>query len=237
MIAIPTIELRRGHCPQPGQATADEGAAPLGSPLSVARLWAHAGFQRLQVIDADAESGQGSNAALVENIVRDGVIEVQVSGGVQSTDEIERLIDAGAVSVIVGIRGIDEPRWLASVAESFPGQIVLGTDVRERRVVTRGWVRSLPLDIFDLLDSLGGLPLGGVLLSAPALNEHRTGVDLALLEEVAESCDFPLLAAGGVSTMNDLRALEHRGVAAAVLGGTLYTGELDARAVAQEFGG
>jgi phosphoribosylformimino-5-aminoimidazole carboxamide ribotide isomerase len=109
--------------------------------------------------------------------------------------------------------------------------------VRERRVVTRGWVRSLPLDIFDLLDSLGGLPLGGVLLSAPALNEHRTGVDLALLEEVAESCDFPLLAAGGVSTMNDLRALEHRGVAAAVLGGTLYTGELDARAVAQEFGG
>jgi phosphoribosylformimino-5-aminoimidazole carboxamide ribotide isomerase len=237
MIVIPTIELRRGLCLQPGPSSTDESVVPLGSPVAVARLWAHAGFQRLQVIDADAESGVGSNSALVEDVVRDGAIEVQVSGGVQSTDEIERFVDAGAVSVIVGLRAIEETRWLASVTESFPGQVVVGTDVRERRVVTRGWVRSVPLDIFDLLETVAGLPLGGILLSAPVVSGHRTAVDLALLEDVAESCDFPVMAAGGVSTMNDLRALEHRGIAAAVLAGALYTGELDTHAVAQEFGG
>jgi phosphoribosylformimino-5-aminoimidazole carboxamide ribotide isomerase len=203
----------------------------------VARSWANAGFQRLHVIDADAESGAGTNAELVEDIVRDGVIEVQVSGGIQSTDQIERLVDTGAASVIVGLRGIEDPRWLASVAETFPGQLMVGTDVRERRVVTRGWVHNVPLDIFDVLAELDSLPLAGLLLSAADANGHRTVSDLALLEDVAESCGFPVMAAGGVSTMNDLRALEHRGVAAAVLGSALYDGELDSRTVAQEFGG
>jgi len=138
--------------------------------------------------------------------------------------------------VVVGLRAIEEPQWLASIAESYPGHVVVGTAVRERRVVTRGWVRSLPLDIFDLLDAIAGLPLGGLLLAAPTADGQRGAVDLALLEDVAESCEFPVMAAGGVSTMNDLRALEHRGVAAVVLGAAIYTGELDPRSVAQEFG-
>ncbi|HEY4217787.1 MAG TPA: HisA/HisF-related TIM barrel protein [Gemmatimonadaceae bacterium] len=237
MIVIPTLELRRGACLRSGPHNGGNEAASPATPVAVARSWANAGFQRLHVIDADAESGAGTNAELVEDIVRDGVIEVQVSGGIQSTDQIERLVDTGAASVIVGLRGIEDPRWLASVAETFPGQLMVGTDVRERRVVTRGWVHNVPLDIFDVLAELDSLPLAGLLLSAADANGHRTVSDLALLEDVAESCGFPVMAAGGVSTMNDLRALEHRGVAAAVLGSALYDGELDSRTVAQEFGG
>jgi phosphoribosylformimino-5-aminoimidazole carboxamide ribotide isomerase len=237
MIVIPTVDLRRGVCVQPSPLNGPDETIPLGSPVMVARSWAHTGFQRLHVMDSDAEGGTGSNAMLVEDVIRDGALDVQACGGVQSTDQIERLVDAGATRVVVGARGIDEPHWLASMTETFPGVIVVSTDVRERRVVTRGWVRNLPLDIFDVIDHLEGLPLGGMLLSAVGGNGHRTASDLALLEDIAESCEFPIIAWGGVSTMDDLRALEHRGVFAAVLGDVLYTGGLDVRSIAEEFGG
>jgi phosphoribosylformimino-5-aminoimidazole carboxamide ribotide isomerase len=117
----------------------------------------------------------------------------------------------------------------------YPGLLVLATDVRERRVVTRGWVRSLPLDLLDVVADLNGLPLGGLLVSSVVPDTSRSGADLSLLEDVAESCDFPVIVAGGVSTMKDLRALEHSVVAAVVLGESLYLGSLDPRSVAMEF--
>ncbi|MDB4877305.1 MAG: 1-(5-phosphoribosyl)-5-(5-phosphoribosylamino)methylideneamino imidazole-4-carboxamide isomerase [Gemmatimonadetes bacterium] len=237
MIAIPSVDLRRGICIQPGVPAGSDDPIALGHPIAIARSWANAGFHRLHVLDLDADSGAGSNTSLVEDIVRDGALDVQASGGVQSTDQIERLVDAGATRVVVGPRAIEEPNWLGSVSELFPGMLVVSTDVRERRVVTRGWVRNLPLDIFDVIDEWAGLPLGGVLVASLGVNGHRTPQDLALLEDVAESCEFPVIAAGGVSTMSDLRALEHRGLAAVLLGSVLYSGELDARAVAQEYGG
>jgi phosphoribosylformimino-5-aminoimidazole carboxamide ribotide isomerase len=93
----------------------------------------------------------------------------------------------------------------------------------------------LPLDILDLVDDLVGVPLGGLLVASTHLDGQHTNADLALLEDVVEACEFPIMSAGGVSAMDDLRALEHRGVAAAVLGSVLYSGALDPRAVAQEF--
>jgi phosphoribosylformimino-5-aminoimidazole carboxamide ribotide isomerase len=239
MIAIPTVDIRRGVCIQPEPASSTEEPVGLGHPVTVARSWANAGFHKLHVLDVDADAGTGSNADVVEDVIRDGALDVQAGGGIQSTDQIERLVDAGATRVVVGSRAIEEPNWLASVSELFPGVLVVRTDVRERRVVTRGWVRNLPLDIFDVIEEWSGLPLGGVLVAAlgGGSNGQRTAIDLALLEDVAESCEFPVIAAGGVSTMSDLRALEHRGLAAVLLGGVLYSGELDARSVAQEYGG
>jgi phosphoribosylformimino-5-aminoimidazole carboxamide ribotide isomerase len=236
MIVIPTIDLRHGLCVQPGPQALDE-ALLLGNPVMVARSWAHTGFQRLHVVDADADGGTGSNASVVEDVIRDGALDIQASGGVQSADQIERFVDAGASLVVVGLRGVEEPAWLASVADSFPGVIVASTDAHERRVVTRGWVRNVRLDIFDVIDELDGLPLGGMLLSSVGGNGHRTSVDLALIEDVVQSCNFPIITVGGVSTMDDLRALEHRGVMAAVIGNVLDNGNLDARSVAEEFGG
>jgi phosphoribosylformimino-5-aminoimidazole carboxamide ribonucleotide (ProFAR) isomerase len=93
----------------------------------------------------------------------------------------------------------------------------------------------MSVDIFDVVQELAGLPLGGVLISVANGAGSLTSVDLSLLEDIAEECDFPVLTVGGVATMNDLRALEHRGVSAVVLGSVLYSGALDARAVAQEF--
>ena len=214
-----------------------DGAAdfPLGDPIGVARAWALAGFQRLQVTDLDAESGARSNFALIEEIVRDGALEIQIRGGVQSTDQIERLADTGATRIVVGARALDDPQWLADAADAFPGILVVATDVRERRVVTRGWVRGLPVDILDLVEELSSIPLGGVLIISAQRDTRHESADLALLEDIVEASCCPVIADGVASTMNDLRALEHRGVAAVLLGGALYSGALEPRAVAREF--
>ena len=235
MIAIPAVDLREGACVQlVGGSYADERVR-LADPVAVAESWTHAGFRRLHVVDLDAATGNGSNSALVEEIIREAGVEVQVGGGIRSTEQVQQLFDAGAYRVVVGTRALEEPEWLAHVADLFPGLIVVATDVRERRVVTRGWVRTLPLDIFDVVEDLNELPLGGVLVTAVHLEGQMAGTDLALMEDIAETARFPVLASGGVSSMNDLRSLENRGVSGAVIGMALYTGALDARAVAQEF--
>jgi phosphoribosylformimino-5-aminoimidazole carboxamide ribonucleotide (ProFAR) isomerase len=237
MLAIPQLEIRHGLCVRPSvNGNGEAGVAMGGGGVGVARGWAYAGFRRVHVLDVDAATGSDVNSYVIDDIIRDGSVEVQAHCGAESTDDIDRLISAGACHVIVGPRALDEPEWLAGVASEYPGFLVVATDVRERRVVTRGWVRSLPLDIFDVVEDLCGLPLGGLLVSSPATDGSRSNSDLALLEDVALACDFSVIAAGGVSTMNDLRALEHRGVAAVLLGEALYTGQLDARGVASEYG-
>src|SRR5262249_60974822 len=102
-------------------------------------------------------------------------------------------------------------------------------------VGAHGWEGILSVDVLDLVSELNGVPLGGLLVS-PGGADNGRGFDLSLLEDIAEASDFPVIADGGVSAMNDLRALEHRGVSAVLLGGALYSGELDARHVAMEFG-
>jgi len=223
MIAIPTVDLRAGACVRPIGLSSDAGDFPLGEPVTVARRWAAAGFRFLQVIDVDASPVAGANTSFVEEIARDGAISIQVGGGVQSLDQVERILEAGASRVVV--------------AELFPGVVVIPTAVRERRVVTRGWVRDLPLDIHDLVDDLRGAPLGGLLVASVRDDAQHAAADLAMLEELVEMSSFPIMSAGGAASMDALRALEHRGISAVVLGCALYSGALEPRAVAAEFGG
>jgi phosphoribosylformimino-5-aminoimidazole carboxamide ribotide isomerase len=236
MIAIPAVDLREGACVQlVGGSYADERVR-LSDPVSVARGWPQMGFRRLHVVDLDAATGAGSNWKVVEAILREDSAEVQVGGGVRSTEMVEQILTAGAERVVVGTRALEDPDWLAEVASLHPGLVIVAADVRDRRVVTRGWTRTLPLDILDVVEELNALPLGGLLVTAVHLEGQLRGTDLALMEDVAATSHFPVIAAGGVTTMDDLHALERRGVQAAVIGMALYTGALDARAVAMEFG-
>jgi phosphoribosylformimino-5-aminoimidazole carboxamide ribotide isomerase len=235
MITIPTIALRGGTCVSNTRADVTDANLSVRCAVSLARTWAATGFPRVHVADLDALSGSGSNASVIDDIVRDGAIGIQAASGACTTEAVDRLFDAGAARVVLDIAAVDEPSWLEIVADSYPGSVVVATDVRERRVVTRGWVRNLPVNIFDVVDELHSLPLGGLMISGVHGNGSSSAADLSLLEDIAEACEFPVMTVGGVLTMNDLRALEHRGVSAVVLDHVLYSGTLDARAVAQEF--
>ena len=236
MIAIPAVDLRDGACVQLVGGSFAQEKVRLENPVEVARSWEHYGFHRLHVVDLDAATGRGSNISVVRSLLFDSSIPIQVGGGVRSGELVEELLEAGAAQVIVGTRAIEEPEWLAELASRHPGEIIVACDVRERRVTTRGWAHTLPLDILDVVDELNALPLGGLLVTAVHREGQMQGTDLPLMEDVAEASHFPVFASGGVATMQDLRALEHRGMAGVVIGMALYTGALDPIVVAGEFG-
>ena len=235
MIAIPAVDLRDGACVQLVGGSYKEERIRLDNPVEVARAWEHFGFGRLHVVDLDAATDRGSNLSIVRSILSEVDVPVQVGGGIRSGDLVEELLEAGATNVIVGTRALEEIEWLAGIAARHPGEIIVACDVRERRVTTRGWVHTLPIDILDAVDELNALPLGGLLVTAVHREGQMQGTDLPLMEDVAESSHFPVYASGGVSSMQDLRALEHRGIAGVVIGMALYTGALDPVVVAGEF--
>lgn len=236
MITIPAVDLRDGACVQLVGGSYGDERVRLSDPLGVAREWWSHGFRRLHVIDLDAATGRGENRALVRGILDDAAAEVQVGGGVRDAARLEELLDDGADWVVLGTRALEEPDWLAEMAARHPDRLIVAVDVRERRVVTRGWSRTLPEHVDDMVDELNGLPLAGLLVTAVHREGQLQGTDLPLMEDVAEASRAPVFAAGGVSTLDDLRALEHRGAAGAVIGMALYTGALDPRAVVGEFG-
>ncbi|MDF1504090.1 1-(5-phosphoribosyl)-5-[(5-phosphoribosylamino)methylideneamino] imidazole-4-carboxamide isomerase [Roseisolibacter sp. H3M3-2] len=236
MIVIPAVDLRDGACVQLVGGEYAEERVRLEDPLAVAREWARLGFRRLHVVDLDAATGRGSNASAVAEIVRHGGVDlVQAGGGVRDEAAVERLIDAGAGAVVVGTRALEDPDWLREMAEHYPHQLVLAADVRERRIVTRGWQHTLPRVVTDVLEELHDVPLAAVMVTAVHLEGQMRGTDLPLMEDVAEAAHVPVFASGGVSSAGDLRALADRGVAGAIVGMALYTGALDPRAIIEEF--
>jgi len=236
MIAIPAVDLRDGVVVQLVGGSYQQERVRLDNPLDVARSWERYGFNRLHVVDLDAATERGSNLPIVRNLLFDLGVPVQVGGGVRTGSLVEELLEAGAAQVVVGTRAIEEPEWLIELASRHPGEIIVACDVRERRVTTRGWSRTMPVDILDVVETLSSLPLGGLLVTAVHREGQMQGTDLPLMEDVVEASNFPVFASGGVATMQDLRALEHRGLAGVVIGMALYTGALDPTVVAGEFG-
>jgi phosphoribosylformimino-5-aminoimidazole carboxamide ribotide isomerase len=235
MLAIPAIDLRDGQCVQLVGGDYEKEALRLDDPVAVARRWLVAGFTRLHVVDLDAATGRGSNRHAVQDLLRPPRLPVQVGGGVREEGDVAALLDEGAEWVVVGTRGIEDPEWLVEQASLAPDRLILAADVKERRVVTRGWSGTAKRTMPDLLDELEGAPLAGLLVTAVHKEGKMEGTDLALFAELADRSPWPLIASGGIGSMQDLRNLEDRGAAAVVIGMALYTGALDARVVAEEF--
>lgn len=236
MIAIPAVDLRDGACVQLVGGSFQEERVRLDDPIGAARMWERYGFGWLHVVDLDAATGRGSNGGVVRDLLADASVPVQVGGGIRTSEQVADLLEAGATRVVVGTRALEESDWIAELATRHPGEIVVACDVRERRVTTRGWTRTLPLDILDVAEELNAHSLGGLLVTAVHREGRMQGTDLPLMEDVVETSRFPVFASGGVASMQDLRALEHRGIAGVVIGMALYTGALDPVVVAGEFG-
>lgn len=235
MITIPTISLRNGD--SVWSHVGGEAATSLHTedPVALARSLASSGFRRVQASDVDGLRDRSESIVGIENIIRDGAIGVQVLVDTQSNDIVDRMIDAGAESVVVRACAVDDPSWIDSLSQSYPGSIIVASDIQDRRSLTRAWTRGMPADVFDLLEELTGMPLAGILVALTDANGHTSHADLMFLEDVAEAAAFPVLVSTSLSSMNDLRALEHRGVAGVLLGSVLYAGTLDPSAIAQEF--
>jgi phosphoribosylformimino-5-aminoimidazole carboxamide ribotide isomerase len=235
VIVVPTVPILGGACALQVQGEPGRERIRFGDPLSVVRTWEQLGFRRLHLVDLDAIGGHGSNDQVVQDVLATTQLDVQVGGGVRTDERIEWLLEQGAHCVVIGTRALEDPWWLEEVAARTPHELLVAADVRDRRVVTRGWQHSLPADIFDTVQELSALPLAGLIVTAVHRQGTMRGADLPLMEDVVEASAFPVYAAGGIASLQELRALADRGLAGAIVGMGLYTGAIDARAAAAEF--
>jgi phosphoribosylformimino-5-aminoimidazole carboxamide ribotide isomerase len=233
--ALPALDLRGGACVQLVGGSYDDERVRLPDPVLVSRRWAAAGLTTQHVVDLDAATGRGEHRGLIAELAREPGLTLHVGGGVRNEDAATRLVDLGVARVVVGTRAVEEPTWLERLAARLPGRLIVAADVRGRSVVTRGWATTTALTLDALLTRLAPLPIAGVLVTAVHVEGQLAGADLELMTGAATLCRAPLYASGGVTTLEDLRALASVGVAGAVIGMALYTGRLDATSLAKEF--
>ncbi len=236
MKALPAIDLREGACVQLVGGDYDAESVRIPDVLAQAHRFEKSGFTAIHVVDLDAATGRGDNAAAIERLIDSSGLEVQVGGGVRDRARAEALLSLGAARVIVGTRAVEDRAFREDLASRFENKIVIAVDVRGTDVLVRGWQSSSGRDIFSLLEELEPLALAGVLVTAVHREGQLAGTDEKLFRDVAAATRHRVHASGGVTTLDDLRLLRDAGASAAVIGMALYKGTLDARAVAEEFG-
>jgi phosphoribosylformimino-5-aminoimidazole carboxamide ribonucleotide (ProFAR) isomerase len=254
MQVIPAIDLRDGACVQLVGGSYDDERVRIADPLAVAENWVRLGFRRIHLVDLDAATGRGSNREIVKTILATGAIrsqspaavgvgggdgpapsfEMQCGGGVRNLPTIAELFAAGASEVVLGTRAIEDLPWLDDVVLRYPHRIIVAADTRGRQLVTRGWSETNRLTV-DFIDELSSLRLAAILVTAVDREGRMEGPDLALMREIATRSKVPLQAAGGVRSVDDLRALADAGVSATIIGMALYTGTLDPQTIIEEF--
>lgn len=235
MIVIPAVDLRDGRCVQLVGGSYDREMVSLDDPLAAAERWNAEGFTVLHVVDLDAATGRGSNAAIVEQIIESVDAAVQVGGGIRSADQVARLLSIGAARVIVGTRALEDRQWLEQIAALNPERIIVAMDVRDESVVTDGWQKARNTDIAAEISSLNDLPLGGLLITAVHREGQMQGPDVSLIKEVTKLSSLPIQASGGIASITDLRNVSEAGASAAIIGMALYTGALTAAQIKEEY--
>lgn len=236
MIAWPAVDLMGGRVVQLVGGRPDQERVSLPDPVASARHWVEeVGFRALHVIDLDAALGTGSNRDAIAAILEAVDVPVQVGGGIRDGEAVDELLAAGADRVIAGTRAVADRLWLEGIAARHPGRIVVAADTREREVVVHGWTEGAGLSVCHFMRGLDDLPLAGILVTDVGREGRLAGIDTQLFGDVVLCSGHPVLAAGGIADEEDLRRLAAAGVAGAVLGMSIYAGDIDAARVAREY--
>lgn len=237
MIATPAVDLRGGRCVQLVGGRPEDERVSLPDPVAVARSWRERGFRSLHVVDLDAALGDGDNRALIRQLARESDVDLQAGGGVRDRAGVEGLLDAGVDRVVVGTRAVDDPAWLAEVSGAHPGRVVVAADVRGGIVLRKGWTEGSGLKLDRFLGTLASLPLGGILCTDVGREGRMEGIDRDSVTAALRATPHPMWISGGVTTLEEMEFLSEEGAHGVVLGMALYTGALDADALAALYGG
>lgn len=237
MIAVPAVDLKGGRCVQLVGGRPDAERVSLPSPVAVARRWWNLGFRHLHVVDLDAALGSGDNAGRIAEVLDATEADVQVGGGIRDDARADALLADGPSRIVVGTRAVDDRPWLEALAHRHPGRVVVAADVRDGRVLRKGWTEGSGLEVRDFVGSLADTPLAGVLCTDVGREGRMEGIDVGAMAAVIHASAHPVWISGGITTLDDLAALEDAGAHGAVLGMALYTGTLRPTDVADRWGG
>lgn len=236
MIAAPAVDLREGRCVQLVGGRPEEERVSLPDPLAQAGNWEAMGFATLHMVDLDAALSLGDNRGVIRRIVEAGAVTIQVGGGVRDESALKDLLELGVHRVITGTRAIGDREWLSKMAHRYPDRIMVAADIRDGEVLLKGWTESSRLPVLKVLREMEELPLAGILCTDVGREGRMGGTDLPMAEAVIQGSKHPVWISGGITTMDELRALDRAGAGGAVLGMAIYTGVLSPEAVAEEFG-
>jgi len=225
MQVIPAIDLRGGCCVRLRQGDYDQETVFGDDPAAMAAHWQAEGATRIHLVDLDgARAGRPVNVESVRAILRSVSVPCQLGGGVRDESTIAEWLEAGIERVIVGTQALKDPVWFRAMAETYPGRLVLGLDARDGRVATAGWLDVSTVEATALAAQFDDLPLGGVVYTDIACDGMLAGPNLAATGDLARALKTPVIASGGVSTLEDLAHLAALPVAACIVGRALYDG-------------
>jgi phosphoribosylformimino-5-aminoimidazole carboxamide ribotide isomerase len=230
LVIVPSIDLRGGRVVRLRQGDYADQLNYEVDPLTTARAFAAAGAEWMHIVDLDgAKEGKPVQVDLVRQTIAASGLKVETGGGVRSTDDVRRLIDAGASRVVVGTKAIEDWTWFESVVAdpAFDQKIVLALDAKEGMVATRGWTETSKLRAVDVAKRVAAMPLAAILYTDVAKDGMMQGPNLEHTRALAEAGPVPVIASGGVGTLDHIRAVRELPVWGVIVGRSLYEGTVN----------
>lgn len=222
---LPAVDVRGGTAVRLVQGSLG-AETQYGDPLEVAREFESAGATWLHLVDLDAAFGTGSNHELLAKVVGELGIRVELSGGIRDDLTLQRALETGCERINLGTAALENPEWTKRVIGEYGEKIAVGLDVRGRTLAARGWTKEGG-DLFETLARLDGAGCARYVLTDVNKDGTLQGPNLELLKSVCAATDRPIIASGGVSSLDDLRALRSLvdiGIEGAIVGKALYAG-------------
>ena len=223
---IPAVDIKNGKCVRLIQGNADQETIYSDDPVAMACHWDEEGARLIHVVDLDgAFDGIPKNADLIKNIIYNSSVDIQVGGGVRTLEAIETYVNAGAYRVILGTIAQSDPKFVEQACKQFPGKITVGIDARDGFVAVKGWLEVSKQKATDLVKQMEPLGVAEFVFTDISRDGMLQGPNLASVREFADSTKLPVIASGGVGSLQDisnLLALESHGVSGIITGKALY---------------
>jgi len=232
MVIIPAIDLKDGACVRLRQGLMEDSTVFSDDPVAMAARWVDEGARRLHLVDLNgAFAGEPVNGGVVTAIAAAfPELPIQIGGGIRSLETIEHYISAGVSYVILGTLAVKEPAFVALACAAFPGKVIVGLDARDGLVATDGWAQVSELQATELAKQFENDGVSAIVYTDIARDGMMQGVNVEATVKMAEASTIPVIASGGITNLEDIKALAHcghSGICAAITGRAIYEGSLD----------
>ena len=232
MILIPAIDLKDGKCVRLKQGRMEDDTVFSDDPVAMARRWVDAGARRLHLVDLNgAFEGKPMNASIVHEIVEAfPVVPVQIGRGIRDEETIQAYLDAGVQYVIIGTKAVNAPHFVSDICMAFPGHIIIGLDAKDGKVAIDGWSKLSHHDVIDMAKHFEHDGVEAIVYTDISRDGMMQGVNVEATVKLAQAINIPVIASGGITNLDDVRALcevEGEGIMGAITGRAIYEGTLD----------
>lgn len=234
MLIIPAIDLKDGRCVRLRQGLMEDSTVFSDDPVAMATQWVEAGTRRLHLVDLNgAFAGEPVNGEVVRAIAKAyPQLPIQIGGGIRSLETIEAYVKAGVSYVIIGTKAVREPDFVTEACQAFPGRVIVGLDAKNGLVATDGWAEVSDVQATDLAKQFDALGVSAIVYTDIARDGMMQGVNVEATVQMAQASSIPVIASGGITNMEDIKALaavSSKGICGAITGRAIYEGTLDVR--------